>query len=161
MTATAQRPNRTWLWVVLGVGGVFGFGVVFLLVLGGYLYVKDQRLLEQVQVDTAKLAKRVAACGAPLPETTQAVPKDVPAKPFNSRPSDWADPAFTCGGSTFTPSQPQLYRFRWLKESDQQGRVIAEGDANFDGKVDTTIESEVDCTSGACDVITPKVTSHF
>ncbi|MEZ4374265.1 MAG: hypothetical protein R3B07_25825 [Polyangiaceae bacterium] len=157
----AEPRNRTALWIVLGVGGLLLFGCAFLLVVGGYLYVKDQRLLEQAEKDTAKLAKRVAACGAPLPESTQAVPKEVPAKPFNSGPADWSDPAFTCGGATFTPSQPQLYRFRWQKESDQKGRVIAGGDANFDGNVDTTIESEVDCTSGTCEVITPKVTSHF
>ncbi|MCB9585598.1 MAG: hypothetical protein H6718_09380 [Polyangiaceae bacterium] len=161
MAPSANSSSRTTLWIVLGVGGLFVFGLVSLLVLGGYLYVKDQRLLEEAEKDTARLAKRVAACGAPLPESTEAVPKDVPSKPFDSAPGDWAAPAFTCEGGTFTPSRPQLYRFRWLKESDQKGRVIGEGDANFDGKVDTTIESEVDCTSGSCEVITPHVKSHF
>lgn len=147
--------------MILGVAGLCVFGLVFLLVLGGYLYVKDQRLLEQAQADSVRLAERVASCGAPLPESTEAVPKDVPSKPFDSSPGDWAAPAFTCGGARFVPTRPQVYRFRWQKESDLKGRIIADADADFDGRSDTTVESEVDCTSGACDVMTPKVTSHF
>ncbi len=155
------KASKAFLWVVLGVAGVILFGALFLVVLGGYLYLKDERLREDAQADALELAKLVAACGVPLPESTGPVPAEVPKKPYHGTPVDWSQPAFTCTAARFSPHQPQLYRFRWVRDSENSGRVVADSDADFDGEADTTIEVRVQCAAGSCRARSPSVTSQF
>ncbi|MCA9628065.1 MAG: hypothetical protein KC766_10375 [Myxococcales bacterium] len=160
--ASPKPTRRTALWVALGIGGGVLFLLLFFAVLGGYLYIKDQRMVDQAQAHAVMMADRIGECGAPLPMSSQPVPSEVPRKrPYYSKKAEWAQPAFNCSGRSFSITGPQHYRFRWIRESETTGKVVADGDANFDGTPDTSIEVRVQCESGKCADQPPKVTSHL
>lgn len=97
-----------------------------------------------------KLAAHIAQCGVPLPPRSSPVPSKPPAGLYKSTWGDWTDPAFTCGGSQFSLSEPQLHRLQWERLDDEAGVVIGEADLDGDGEVDHRVEVGVTCSAGTC-----------
>jgi hypothetical protein len=93
------------------------------------------------------LAKGMAKCALnTMPAAGTAVPMhlvDVSEKSFASRPDDWKSSAFGC--TKFTFDEPQVLQYRWERESETRGRVVAIGDLNADKIPDKWFEIVVEC----------------
>lgn len=105
---------------------------------------------------TYAISSTIADCGEPLPPTSVAVPPKPPAgTKYMSSPSDWAQPAFTCGGG-FTQSAPQYFSYQWIQDSSSSGKVVALADLDGDGSAEVRIEASVSCSAGSCVATPPK-----
>lgn len=92
--------------------------------------------------------------GGKLPATSAMVPPSlaqVSGKKYQSSPTEWQDPAFKCMG--FSMMEPQYFQYQWVLKTPKTGTAKAVADLNGDGKPDSTIELDIDCTS-AC-VVSP------
>jgi hypothetical protein len=95
-------------------------------------------------VAVTEMAWGVAQCAersGEVPPTSSPVPASVgriAGQMYQSRFSDWSDPAFTCAG--FHMRRPQRFQYRWTRADDGLGGV-ASAEADFDG--DATIDHRV------------------
>lgn len=88
-----------------------------------------------------------------LPATTQPVPASLSAvsgKKYQSSPSDWSGPGWSC--MAFSMMSPQYFQYQWVRDSPTKGRAIAKADFDGDGAADVTFERAVDCSSGTCEI---------
>ena len=145
------------MWAALSVlANPAGVGVVSALTIYGVgKYVTISKRDDARSALTA-LTRAMVACGArgPLPDTSEWVPadaSDVSGKKYESRGSDWSSQgAFSCSGCRL--SQPQYFRYRWLRSARNSGRFEAEADLNGDGKTDVWANQPVSCRAGKCEL---------
>jgi len=97
-----------------------------------------------------EIAWGIALCAersGALPASTAKVPASlaaVAAQMYQSRLTDWDDPAFMCGG--FHMRRPQYFQYQWVRAADgEEGIVQADADLDGDGLVDHTVRLAVRC----------------
>jgi hypothetical protein len=104
----------------------------------------------EAKVAATEIAWGIAQCAersGALPATSAKVPPaigPVAGRLYQSRLSDWSDPAFACAG--FHMRRPQLFQYQWVRgDGDDGGVVQADADFDGDGVVEHTVRLRVRC----------------
>jgi len=158
--APSKVTSKTVLVILLVVGGacILGVGVfAALAIFGARRYISTAKTAEG-QTQVRALAEGMVRCaaskgpsGAPqgLPESSASVPSSlsaVSAKKYQSSPSEWNDPAFSCAG--FSLTTPQYFQYRWVRRTATTGAAIAVADLDGDGTAEVSLEQAVSCDAG-------------
>jgi len=107
-------------------------------------------LVAEGRVEVNELARGVAACGAPLPPSTEPVPASIASigrDGYRAPAGAWGAPAFTC--ARFAPTGALHFQFRWERETDATGRAVGVADLDGDGAPDREITVHVGCGAAA------------
>lgn len=101
-------------------------------------------------VGVTEIAWGVAMCAersGVVPPSTAPVPAEMRAVAgvmYQSRRSEWSDPAFACLG--FHLRRPQRFQYHWARADDRlSGAVVADADFDGDGTVDHEVRLQVRC----------------
>lgn len=95
------------------------------------------------------IARAMIVCadnGGRLPDSSKPVPpalSDVGGKVFESKESDWSDPAFAC--AKYKRVGDQRFRYTWIRKDDTLGTVRAEADFDGNGNAEAVYEQDVLC----------------
>lgn len=143
-----------WLLALIPVATLFIGVATALSIYGLRKYMVNAK---QAQARAALIAwgDGLAACGQKegrLPPSTAAVPASlasIPARKYQSTPSEWSEQAHTCAG--FTLKEPQYFQYRWERHSDDAGCLRALADLNGDSVVESELELDVTCAAGKCE----------
>jgi hypothetical protein len=95
---------------------------------------------------------RCASANGALPTTGRSVPSHVPkGMKYQSVPSDWSDSAYVC--AHFSVSEPQVFQYQWLRQSDEDGVINAFADLDGDGDVEIQQTLRIHCVKQQCEVM--------
>jgi hypothetical protein len=153
----SKKKTPAWA-IVLIVLAAFAFvGIVFLGVMAAVGVYGARQFIARSKGAEAHFSAGTLALGVStrcveadgkLPPTSPAVPATlapIRGTKYASTTADWAAPAFTCAG--FSLSAPQYFRYQWIQLSPTTGEVVAEGDLDGDGRVDSSVKIPITCST--------------
>jgi type IV pilus assembly protein PilA len=149
-------PTWVIVLIVCVVGLVFLMGTLgALAIFGVKKYISNAKRAEATQV-LGLLGKSIVRCATALDETGKPrglpasappVPSDlasVSGKKYQSSPSEWSAPAYTC--TSFTLTDPQYFQYEYRKVDATRGEVIAVADLDGDGAPDAKSSLTIECS---------------